>query len=392
MVLLISNDLGKAGVTDMGLIVLGISFVVMMNNIIGGSSLVYMASRAKPMSILLPSYAWVFVSVLVMGTIIYFLELVPAKYVFWTIIIGLLECFFSIHIQFFLGKKKIGWYNFLRVFQKAIALLIFILLGITIQNFIYAVLISFAIVALISAIVLYQAVKDYQIIDLNKNFKRLFNYGMQIQSSNILQLLNYRLIYIFIEKTMGEVLGIYIVAVQLAESIWIPSKALSIIQYSTISNEKDTTKHTSISLSFLKISLISTTFLTGILLLIPEDFIGWIFGKDFNGVHYILIGLAIGIISISMNLMFSHYFSGKGIYKYNIYASAIGLIVITASGYFLIREYQLFGAALATSLSYLSSTIYLVIVFKKYTHFKLADLNITKADINRLKRIFSRNK
>lgn len=390
MLLLVSNYLGKSGVTKMGLIVLGISFIVMMNNIIGGSSLVYMTPRNKPLSLLIPSYIWGFVSTIFMGLVLYLFELVPLEYIYWVIAIGFAESLFSVNIQFFLGLKKIGWHNSLKIIQKLSVLSFFIYFGVSIENYVLATFISVILVFVISFFLMYRSVEDYTIMSLKESFVKLFKYGFQIQSSNILQLLNYRLIYVIIEKTMGEVLGIYIVAVQLAESLWIPSKAIAIIQYSTISNEKNENKHYNISISFLKISFFITLLLSGLLIFIPEDFIGWIFGKDFTGVTIILVGLLIGILAISINLIISHYFSGKGIYMYNLYASAIGLIVIVLSGWILIDKYELIGAAIASSLTYLSSTIYFIYVFKKTSQFKFSDLLLRKQDIKRIYSFFKK--
>jgi O-antigen/teichoic acid export membrane protein len=381
IVLMISNSLGIGGVSEMGLIVLGISFVVMINNIIGGASLVYMVPRNSTIALFVNSYLWAVFSALIMTLVIWGLGLVSPKYILYVGVLGLLESFFSVNIQILLGSKKIGLHNALRLLQKISLIGVFYFLGITIQNYVYALLMSYLLVLIVSLIFVFNQIKEYKLVNLGSVFKQSFNYGIQIQSSNILQLLNYRLVYIFIEKSMGEILGVFIVAVQLAESLWIPSKALSIIQYSTVANEKEEMNKRAISFKFLKLSFFITLLGTIVLLLVPEGFIGWLFGKDFSGVSVILMALALGVISMSLNQIFSHYFSGKGIYHYNIIASAIGLIVIVIAGWFLIDEFKLIGAGIVTSLSYLCSTIFLGVVFFKEVNIKLGELMLTKKDV-----------
>lgn len=381
IVLLISNTLGKGGVTEMGLIVLGISFVVMINNIIGGASLVYMVPRHSVITLLVNSYLWALVSALIMTMCIWYFELVDTKYVLYVGLLGLLESVFSVNIQVLLGKRKVGLHNSLRLIQKGSLILVFFMLGITIDNYILALFASYFLVFVTSLVLVFGIISNYAIVDSFKILKESFNYGVQIQGSNILQLLNYRLVYIFIEKSMGEVLGIFIVAVQLAESLWIPSKALSIIQYSSVSNEDNEVKKRAISFRFLKISVLITFLGTVVLVLLPESFIGFVFGKDFTGVKVILLALAIGVVAMSMNQIFSHYFSGNGIYHYNIVASAIGLGVILILGWFFIKEYKLIGAGIVTSISYVSSTIFLGIIFFKKTQLKPKDLLLRKQDI-----------
>lgn len=381
IVLMISNTLGKGGVAEMGLIVLGISFVVMINNIIGGASLVYMVPRNSIITLVSNSYVWALFSACVMTFFIWIFELVNPEYLLFVGVLGLLESFFSINIQVLLGKKKVGFHNALRLIQKTGLIVVFFLMGVTIENYIWALFSSYVLVLLASLVLVFNEVTSFSIQNPIKLFKKSFGYGIQIQGSNILQLLNYRLVYIFIEKSMGEVLGVFIVAVQLAESLWIPSKALSIIQYSSVSNEESESKKRLISFRFLKISVAITLLGTLVLVLIPESFIGFIFGKDFTGVTLILLALAVGIVSMSMNQIFSHYFSGNGIYHYNIYASAIGLGVIVLFGWFFIENYELVGAGIVTSTSYLFSTIFLGIIFFRKTEIKPKDVLLKRKDI-----------
>ena len=391
LITLVSNILFKEGVTEMGLIVLGISFIVMINNLVGGSSLVYLTSRVPLFSLLVVSYSWAIISSILMGAVLYIFDLVPSEYILWVIMIGFLECIFSIHNQIYIGKEDMKTHNLLKLFHKVIQVIVFIFIGITIQNFVLSLLISYLILLSISFYRMSQLNDSYQIKDPKQIFKKAFNYGFQIQSSNIIQLINYRFLYFIIEKTMGSALGIFIVAVQLAESLWIPSKALAIIQYGKISNEKKEKNKKSLSLKFMKISFLATLILTVILLLIPDSFILFVFGKSISGTKPVIFALSIGVISISVAQSFSHYLSGKGLYYYLFRASVIGLITLLLSSVFLLTDYQLIGAGLATSFSYLASTIYLGKSFMKESNSKFSEFIINKNEFKSIIALFKRN-
>ena len=181
LVILISNILGKEGVSEMGFIVLGISFIVMLNNLIGGASLVYLVPRKPVSSLFLISYSWSFVSVFIMGTILYVFELVPMDYFVYVVIIGVLESFFSINNQILLGKQKIGNHNFLKIFQKIIQIIVFILLGITIQNFVIAIVVSQILTLIISAFLIRPFIKFSEANDFKNIFlKKLKLYRVKI--------------------------------------------------------------------------------------------------------------------------------------------------------------------------------------------------------------------
>lgn len=390
LITLVSNFLFKEGVAEMGLIVLGISFIVMINNLVGGSSLVYLASRESLFTLLIVSYSWAVVSSLLMGMILFIFNLVPYEYLFWVILIGFLECLFSIHNQIYIGKEDMKSHNSLKLFHKIIQIILFVLIGITIRNFIISLLISYVFMLIFSFYKMIQINDSYKVNEPKNVFKKAFNYGFQIQSSNIIQLINYRFLYYIIEKTMGDVLGIFIVAVQLAESLWIPSKALAIIQYGKVANEKSEEFKKSLSFKFMKISFLATLILTIILLLLPDSFILFVFGKSITGTKPIILALSMGILAISVAQSFSHYLSGKGLYHYLFKASVIGLITLLVSSMLMFTKYQLIGAGLATSLSYLASTLYLGRSFIKESSSTLKDFVISKADIVNIKSLFTK--
>ena len=382
IITLIYRTLGQSGAETMILIVLGISFIIMINNIIGGAALVYLTPRKSVFSLLSLSYLWSILSVCSVGLALFLLELVPVKFFYLTLLIGFFECIYSINNQILLGKKEIKKHNVLKISQKLLQLLIFLYLGITIQNFAQALLISYLIILILS----FYYVKPHIISKTKDKLKDLFTisfkYGFDIQSSNLVQLLNYRLLYYIIERTMGSALGLYGLAVQLTESLWIPSKALSIIQYSELSNEESEKKQKKLSLSFLKFSMVITFVLLVILLLIPNSVFLFIFKKDIEGINFIILSLSIGVLSIAANQIFAHYFSGKGIYKYNLRASIVGFVIVASLGWIFIKNYGLIGAGIITSFSYFASSLYLGLVFMKDTKFIASDFIITKSDIN----------
>mgnify|MGYP000669301275 CR=1 FL=1 len=381
LVTLVFRELGKSGTADMGLIVLGISFIVMISNIIGGSALVYLTSRESNFTLLIITYLWAVLSTIFMGIILYGLELVPIDYIWWIVVIGFLECIFSIHNQLFIGKEDLKSHNFLKLFQKIIQLILFVLVEISLDNFVFSLLISYFIVLSVSFAYTYKRLDSYAVVEPKSLLKKAFRFGFQVQTSNIIQMLNYRLLYFIIEKTMGSVLGLFIVAVQLSEALWIPSKALSIIQYGKVSNEREEKNKSGLSLQFLKLSVIITFILTCILLLLPNSVFVFFFDEEIIGVKPIILSLSIGIMAMAFSQTFAHYFSGKGLYSFLIRGALVGLVTLILFGWLLIDLYEIIGAGIATSLVYLTSSMYLGISFIKETKFTLKDFLIKKSDI-----------
>lgn len=375
---MVSNKLGENGVAVMGLIVLGISFIVMISNLVGGSALVYLSSRKPLVSLLLVSYVWSVFSALFMGFVLWYFQLVPAHFVAWTTGIGFLECLFSIHNQVFIGQENWKTHNSLKLVQKIVQLVVFLLLGITLHHFVVALVASYLVSLVWSFFVLKNSIRFEGNIQFVSIFKTSFMYGFQIQLSNIVQLLNYRLIYFFIEKSMGGVLGIFIVAVQLAESLWIPSKALAIIQYGKISNEIETRKKSELTVSFIHLSFLLTTLALIVLWMIPNEWVLGLFGKDIRGTKPIIYALSLGVMSVALSQSFSHYLSGVGRYKQLLIAAFVGLIPILFFGKYAVTIYGLVGAGIITSVSYAFSCGYLGVVFYRSSGLSLKEILVLK--------------
>ncbi|HOT15485.1 MAG TPA: polysaccharide biosynthesis C-terminal domain-containing protein, partial [Bacteroidales bacterium] len=67
--------------------------------------------------------------------------------------------------------------------------------------------------------------------------------------------------------------------------------------------------------------------------------------------------------------------------------SLVGILFTVVLAPLLLKIYGMKGAAVATSISYLASTIYLAYYFYKVTEFKLVDF---KVDLKELKALFGK--
>jgi O-antigen/teichoic acid export membrane protein len=107
-----------------------------------------------------------------------------------------------------------------------------------------------------------------------------------------------------------------------------------------------------------------------ILLLIPQSVYQLIFSTAFGEIKIILMALSAGVLALSANTIFSHFFSGIGQPKVNVYANAMGLIFTLLLLFILIPLWGIVGAAIAASVSYTITVIYQAIVFKRQTQTK----------------------
>jgi O-antigen/teichoic acid export membrane protein len=203
-----------------------------------------------------------------------------------------------------------------------------------------------------------------------------------MQLGNILQFLNYRLSYYFIEFFLRRAaVGVYSVGVQLSESIWLIAKSIHMVQYTRISNEKNEDYAAKLTLNLVKISFILTLLSLILIMVLLHVFFAVVLKPEFQQVPLIMFTLAAGILTFSISIILSPYFSGMGKPIHNTISAAIGLVFTLVLSLLLIPQMKLPGAALAATVSYSASTLYQFIVFIKMSNLKPADFLLRKNDI-----------
>jgi O-antigen/teichoic acid export membrane protein len=225
--------------------------------------------------------------------------------------------------------------------------------------------------------------------------KQMLTFGFQNQIAHITQLLSFRLSYYVIEEYIGiAAVGVYSNGISIVESIWMVAKSMSLVQYSYISNSTNREESARITLLLVKAGLFASLLLLIPLVLIPVEAYVFIFGQGFSDIKPVIITLLPGILIYNFSILFGHYFSGTGRYSINGRISAIGLIVSVILYFTLIPLFNIRGAGLATSLSYIFTSLLFLWYFAKenqnwrtYLIPRWNDLKLVIAELKKVKNI-----
>ncbi len=379
---------GAEGYGTIVLLILGITFIQLVNNFVGGPALVYLVPRKNVFSLFILSYAWALIVAAAGANLLFLLRLIPPEFRHETMLLSLISNWTSVNMMILLGRERIKLYNIISVLQTmlifcCILLFVYVLGRISIDYYIYALYTAYLLSFLISltAIRLDLVMTDLSMV--GNTVKPIIQYGSLMQMANIFQFFNYRLSYYFLEKFTGKPdLGKFAVGVQLAEGMWLIAKSMALVQYARISNEPENAGYArQITLLFLKITLLCTFVMLAVLLALPQSVFTWIFGAEFTNIKFIIILLSPGILAVAACNIFSHYFSGTGRPRFNTISSAIGFVVIICSGFLLIPSWGITGAGIATTLSHVSVLLYQLFWFKKISGSTYCEMAITFADI-----------
>ncbi len=318
IVVFTSKLIGAEGRGEISLFVLGITLTLLMNNIIGGSALIFLSSRIEPFRLLIPSYIWSFISALLVTFILTSFNLVPSYLITHILFISIIQSLAAVNQNLFIGQKKLKLFNLISLLQVTILFTVlvsflFILGKRSVNDYITAVYISFVLQMIIS---FWFVIKNLKLVAPKHQIevvKTIIKNGLVIQLCNVVQLLNYRLCYFFLESEKGiATLGVFSTATAVAESVWLISKSISLVQYSEIANTTDPgyARRVSIRLSKLSFVLSFSAFIP--ILLIPSTIYGSIFGPEFEDIGKQIYIYCPGILALSFSTVFAHFFAGLG--------------------------------------------------------------------------------
>lgn len=363
---MLSQYLGPSGKGSQSIILTTISFILIFSNLVGGATIVYLIPRFKTILLIIPSYMWTVLMSLVSFFILKFTGLVEGKYIIHVCILAVIYSLTSIHSNILIGKQKIKDSNNLGLLQTVLLvaslLVSFLIFRIfTINAYFLALYISMGSSLIISTILISASFKELNMSNYaqyTQVVKQMFTFGFQNQIAHITQMLSFRLSYYVIEEYIGiAAVGVYSNGISIAESIWMVAKSMALVQYSYISNSTNREESARITSLLVKAGFFASLLLLIPLILIPVEVYVFIFGQGFADIKPVIISLLPGVLIYNVSILLGHYFSGTGRYNINGRISAIGMVVSVILYLTLIPLFSIRGAGIATSLSYLFTSI-----------------------------------
>jgi O-antigen/teichoic acid export membrane protein len=319
--------------------------------------------------LILPAALWIIISTTIAAFV--FSVLHSQQSYFILLPITLITSFLALNLLIFIGKEKIQLFNIFSLLPPFLLLMfsfgfIYLFKNRTVNGYLFSYFLSQAAVFIISLIL----IRKYLIkkeIEISKDIvKKAFNYGWKNELSYFIQFLNYRLSYFFILYYQDITsVGLFSVAIVVSESIWLMAKSITTVQYSKIVNLDNPSGAIELTQKSAKLSLYATLAMLVVLAVIPSWVFGFIFGKDFGPIKQLLFLLMPGILSIAVSNVYGHYFAALNQMRVLIVKSTIGLVFTVVLSIVLIPLWNLKGACIVTSASYLSSSVYLWIAFYK---------------------------
>lgn len=265
-------------------------------------------------------------------------------------------------------------YNVLVLIQPMVALLLMVLLWATSTFTLSAVLIVTAVAhaaALsVGLFMMRQSVKVLgRSVDALGYLRPALRYGAKAHLGNLVSFLNYRTDIFLVNLFVGPAgAGIYSIAVRLVEQLWIISQAVSTVLLPRLSAMTgDDAGRRALTPVIARFVLWATLLTAGVLAAVAAPLIEALFGAEFRVAIPALMVLLPGVVLFSCSRVLANDLAARGLVGVNL-ALAVGILVVNVTGnMLLIPAYGIIGAALATTIAYLSDLLFRLILQNRLT-------------------------
>jgi O-antigen/teichoic acid export membrane protein len=392
-IVLLSKELGPEGKGISSQLIALIAVIQIICDLMGGAALVFLGARKSIKSLLLPSYCFTFIILIVAYIWLLFFPIHSFNFpIFHIIALSFFSTTLNQHYHILNSRQKFQLVNSLSVAQALLIVLFIYFLPLKSEGlsvYIFALYIGWCIPWLISSYVLFTLSKYDKPFEAD-TWKQVLKFGKLNQLGHIIQFSTQRFAYIFLP---AFTLGIYSNAVTISESIWMFAASIATIQYGKIANMGNKDEAIDFTVLLLKLTLIITAGIAVFVAFLPDSFYVWLFGAGFIGVKDALLPLLPGIIAIGGYLIIGHFYSGIGQFNKNNYAMLAGLLFTCIAWlivkYILKSEINYTIAAYITCASNICTFIFVILMFKR--EFKITwkkmlptkeEYNLTKSYLN----------
>lgn len=197
--------------------------------------------------------------------------------------------------------------------------------------------------------------------------RAMVKYGSVANFSNILGYVNYRIDVFCVGKMLGNTpVGVYSIAVNMAERFWVLSYASSAVILPRLSElNKDEQTRRALTPVVGRWVLLLTATLSLVIIFAGKPLIRLLFGKAYLGAYGIILILLPGIVVFTVSRVLANDIAARGRVDLNFYAVIAIFFVNLIANLMLIPRMGLAGGALSTTIGYAADTAFRLVVYAK---------------------------
>jgi O-antigen/teichoic acid export membrane protein len=200
-------------------------------------------------------------------------------------------------------------------------------------------------------------------------WRKALSYGYRAHLSNILAFANYKIDIFLVNLLVNPAAaGVYVVAVQMSERLWLLSQAVSTVALPRLSQmEEEESARRVITPLLARFVLASTALAALVVSAVAMPLIILLFGPEFRGAAWVLIVLMPGIVAGSGARILANDIAARGKPELNMHMSMLTLLINVVGNLLLIPAFGMRGAALATTIAYVVNLSLRIYMYRRQT-------------------------
>lgn len=295
-----------------------------------------------------------------------------------------------------LGKNQISTINISQLIQLAANIISVLVL----VWFLDLGVLGAAIVQIVTAltIAIYYLIKvriyhQIKIKPISPIPKLLFLKGFSFAAVLFISNLNYKIDIMILDRmVIPSEIGIYSVGVNFAELLWQIPSAIGMVIFSKSTTTKKSMDSVNRSTAVLRLVLPSMVICSLIIAVFAPLVIRMFYGVDFTEAGNILRILLPGTCVITVFKVLQSDLAGRGYPLFALRVLVITVLINVFLNFILIPEYGIYGAAIASAVSYVLTGVGIGFVYSRKEKIPLKDiLFLKKSDIDRVKDVVQKN-
>ena len=270
----------------------------------------------------------------------------------------------SFQLSFLQAIEDFSTYNIVSLMHPILFLImisgLYIFDILTLKNIVLLSLISPFLLLFISTFYVFQKGYAFKLSDYSGIYmKRALSYGLRSHMSNLVAFVNYRAdIFLLNLFATPASVGLYYVAVQIVERLWILSQAMSTVLFPRfVALQEEDEKRVELIAKAFRIVIILTLLASFLLSIFGYYAIGLLFGEDYIGAYFAILFLIPGIVVGAGSRILANAIAAKGKPELNMYTSVFAMVLNITLNIILIPQYGFIGAAVATSIAYIFNSV-----------------------------------
>lgn len=285
------------------------------------------------------------------------------------------------------GAQAFAWFNFLflagSLLMLAAALLLVWFAGAGVAGALGAYAVGWALQSSIGWWQVRRLIREEPPMPMMTGFgRKSFDYGWKSQASIVLSFMTYRIDTLIVNALLSPAAaGVYIIAGQLAERLWLLSQSVGTVILPRLSQlHTDEARRLRLTPLILRWVLLMTISGALLLLLLGYPLIILLFGREYIGAYAAMVALLPGIILLSGGRVLANDLSARGRPDFNVGVSVAAIIMNIVANFVLIPRWGLVGAALASTAAYGFNALLTLLIYVRITNNRLGSVFVPTQD------------